>query len=268
MFKNKFFSLVVMAGSIASLIAVMPAFAQGMPNGRGFGSGTRSNGMKPGIFGTVSAISGTTLTVTQKMMRPNATTTPTTYTVDASNATITKSGATTTISSIADGDMVMVQGTISGTNVTATMVRDGVNGIGGKRSAPENPGNDFSRNGTTTRTTSSIQGNGEPVVGGNISSISGEIVTITNASNVSYTVDATTAKIVKNGATTTISALAIGDNIIAQGTVNGTSVTASSIIDQGTGAHASSTTPNATPSRSSFGFLGSIGNFFKHLFGF
>jgi len=268
MFKNKFFSLIMMAGSVASLIAVMPAFAQGMPGGRGNDRGERGNGMAPGVFGTVASISGTTFTVTQKMIRPNETTTETTYTVDASNATIIKSGVTTTISSIADGDTIMVQGTMNGTSVTATVIRDGINGAEEKGSVPENPEKGFGKNGTTTKATSSIQGNGEPIVGGNITSISGETVTITNTSNVTYTIDATTAKIIKNGTTTTIGSLTTGDTIIAQGTVNGTSVTASSIIDQGVGTHASSTTPNATPSKSSFGFLGSIGNFFKHLFGF
>ena len=76
----------VMAGFIVSLAVVLPAFAQGMPGGFGgrFGGGMRG-GMPPGVFGAVASISGNTLTVTQRM-RPNATTTPVTYTVDAANA--------------------------------------------------------------------------------------------------------------------------------------------------------------------------------------
>ena len=43
----------------------------------------------------------------------------------------------------------------------------------------------------------------------------------------------TNATVVKDNATSSISAIASGDNVIVQGTVNGTAVTASSVIDQG-----------------------------------
>ncbi len=56
------------------------------------------------------------------------TTTPvtTTYTVDATNATITKNNVAGNISSIAVGDTIMAQGTLTGTNLVATTMRDGV----------------------------------------------------------------------------------------------------------------------------------------------
>ena len=152
--KNKHVLWIVGTGFAASLAIVLavalPASAQtvqatvtgGMGTsangggGRGGHSGMWGNGnggnmkMAPGVFGTVSAVNGTTLTVTSKpMMRPNSTSTPavtTVYTVTASGATIYKNGATSTISSVATGDMVMVQGTVTGTNVAATAIRDGV----------------------------------------------------------------------------------------------------------------------------------------------
>ena len=90
-----------------------------------------SDSVRPGVTGTVSAISGTTLTVTSKKMERGmnkaGTSTPAasvTYTVDASNATVTKNNTTSTLSAIAVGDTIMVQGTVSGTNVTATTIRD------------------------------------------------------------------------------------------------------------------------------------------------
>ena len=76
-----------------------------------------------GVFGTVSAISGTTLTVTSNAQNGG---TATTYIVDASSATVTKAGATSTLSAIAVGDTVMIQGTVSGTSITATTINDGV----------------------------------------------------------------------------------------------------------------------------------------------
>ena len=121
----------------------------------------------------------------------------------------------------------MVQGTVSGTKVTATTIRDGVmpggmksgTGTGAGKGAPQMP--------------SGITGNGEPVVGGNITAINGSTLTITNKSNVTYTIDATNATIMKGNATSTLSNVAVGDSVVVQGTVNGTSVTASTVIDQG-----------------------------------
>ncbi len=57
------------------------------------------------------------------------------YTVDATNAKIYKGSVTSTVavSDIAQGDTVMVQGTITGTNVAATVIRDGVGGMMGGR---------------------------------------------------------------------------------------------------------------------------------------
>jgi hypothetical protein len=260
--KNKHPLWIAATAFVASLAVVLPAFAA-MPSAAAnewHGRAMMDNNNRAwGVFGTVSAVSGTTLTVTQRTMRPNTTTTPTVYTVNASNASVVKNGATSTVANIAVGDTVAIQGTISGTDITASMIRDGMG-----RSMPEGRG--LWQRATSSTPASLIQGNGEPVIGGNVTSVNGEIVTITNASNATYTIDATNAKIVKNGATSTVSALAIGDGIIAQGTVNGTSVTAVSIIDQGI--HVNSATSTATPPWHGFGFFGSIGNFFKHLFGF
>ncbi|MDR3548681.1 MAG: hypothetical protein P4M11_10535 [Candidatus Pacebacteria bacterium] len=92
-------------------------------------------------------------------------------------------------------------------------------------------------NGSTTPNHMNING-----VMGTVASIDGDILTVTGhatpkTATTTYTVDATNAKIFKVGssnarpATTTISAIQVNDSVIVQGTVNGTSVTASSIID-------------------------------------
>lgn len=265
--KNKYLPWIVAAGFVASLAVALPVFAQtptGIQGGWGGRVGMRGS-MMPGIFGTVSAVDGTTLTVTGKG-RPNASgaASGTVYTVDASNAKVMKNGTTSAVSDIATGDTVMVVGTVSGTNVAATTIRDGMNGMMKGRSTP--PANKPSL-------TPPIQGNGEPVVGGSITAISSTMLTVTNASGVIYTIDASNAKIIKNGTSTAFSNVAVGDNIVVQGIVNGTSVAASSVIDQGSGnkigggqsggAAASAPTPGFH-----FGFFSAIGNFFKHLFGF
>ena len=164
-----------------------------------------------------------------------------------------KGNATSTISDIVVGDNVVIQGTVTGTSVKATTIRDGM---------IRNPGANAGSN-------PQVQGNGQPVVAGTVVSVSGSVINVTNSGNVTYAVDTTNSKFESRGqqGTSTISNVSVGDRVIAQGAVNGTSVTASLVIDQGN--------PSNVPqgghgddrgSRS--GFFGSIGNFFKHLFGF
>jgi hypothetical protein len=284
----KIFNVVSWAAAIvvaSSLAIVMPAFAQTSANvgasvgvqagiRNGANGGMRRGGMAPGVFGTVSAINGDSLTVTAKAW-PNATSTsPTTYTVDATNAKIYKGSPTSivSISSIAVGDTVMVQGMVSGTNVAATVIRDGVVPMTGRAGMP---GGGFGHGASSTPSgTMPIQGNGEPVIGGNVTAISGTSLTVTNASNVTYTIDAASTTIVKNGTSTAITNIAVGDNVIVQGAVNGNAVIASSIIDQGVkGANGSSTNGSSTKPQGGGGFgfggiFGAIGGFFQHLFGF
>lgn len=76
---------------------------------RGFGHGT---------MGTVSAINGTTITVTGKDGG--------TYTVDASSATVRKSGNSSTVANIQVGDTVFVNGTITTASMTAKSIDDGM----------------------------------------------------------------------------------------------------------------------------------------------
>jgi hypothetical protein len=230
------------------------------------GKGNMRANFKPGVFGTVTAISGNTITVTSKQRGPKTATgtAPTTvatvtYTVDATSATITKNNVAGNISSIVVGDTIMAQGTLTGTNLVATTIRDGQIGKGM-----------HGQNGGTTGTSTSasqtppITGNGQPVVAGTVTAVNGTSLTITNKSNVTYTIDATNAKIVEGQNTITVSSVAVGDMLVVQGTVSGNSVTASSVIDQKT----ATTTTGTTTQTKSKGFFGSIGSFFSHLFGF
>lgn len=259
-------SFVSLIAVFSFLIAGNLAFAADStsPTGhRGFG------GRAPGVFGTVSAISGNTLTVTSKMRsfnRPgngtDANTAPSTavatvYSVDDTNATVMKNNATSTIANIAVGDTVMVQGTINGTTVTATMIRDGIPQMGNRPQGTKPQSQGLAK--------PIIQGNGQPVVGGSVTAVNGSTLSITNKSNVSYTVDATSATIQKGRATSTIESITVGDNVVVQGTVNGNSIVASSIIDQAANNNSSANTVNRGVMG---GFFGAIGGFFHHLFGF
>ena len=249
--KNKLRLLGASSVVLGSLLIAGTALAAA-PSGS-MHMGMWGGGKMPGVFGTVSAINGDTITLSSKGFGKNAT--PTTYSVDATNAVVVKDGATSTLASVSVGDMVMAAGTVSGSSVTATTIRDGMmmgrGGMGGAN--PKTP---------------VITGNGQPVVGGTVTAINGSTLTITNKSNVTYTVDASSATIEMSGASSTLASVGVGDMVVVQGTVNGTSVTASSVIDSGAHAAAGSSASNTSHPGGMGGILGGIGNFFHNLFGF
>lgn len=149
-----------------------------------------------GVVGTVTAVAGNTITITAKN--------GTTYTIDATNAQFPKNmfGTQLTIANIAVGDMVSARGTVNGTQVTASMIADPT---------------------FLTRT----------MFEGKVTAVNGSTITITGRNNSTYTVDASSAKMQSgfgdSQKTITVSDIKVGDRIIAMGTVNGTTITASNI---------------------------------------
>lgn len=223
---------------------------------------------RPAAVGTVASapdVNGTFTVTAKNWQRGAASTTPvttTTYTVTTTSATtVTKNGASSTVSSIATGDMVMIQGTVSGTTITATSINDGKMGAGMGR-----PGGFGGKMGTTTAShMPAITGNGQPIVGGAVTAVNGNSITVTNKSNATYTVDVSSATVSKTGVTgATAESIVVGDNVIVQGTVNGTNITASSVTDSGT-APSSGNASGASHGGGIFGFLGGM---FSKMFGF
>ncbi len=114
-------------------------------------------------------------------------------------------------------------------------------------------------------------------VHGQIIAISGTTITLaqpgiqSNQGTTTYTVDATNAFVMKNRATTTISALVVGDRAGVEGAISGTSVIATKImVGEMRGWGMGSTTMpqgNGKPARG-YGFFRGIGDFFKHRLGF
>jgi len=266
---SKYAYALMALATITTLATAVPALADNTNTttppanapawGERMGGGVGGRMMKPGVFGTVKSVSGNIITVNETKGKfppgkgetnSNTTETTTTYTVDATNAKITKNNVAGTISSILVGDTIMAQGTLTGTNLVATTIRDGVMM---KKTGDKNGQTDQNQ-------TSPITGNGQPIIAGTVSTISGSTLTITNKSNVVYTVDATNAKIAQGSNTIAIGGITVGDMVVVQGTVNGTSVVASSVIDQ--------KVASTTTTQPSKGFFGSIGAFFSHLFGF
>jgi Domain of unknown function (DUF5666) len=200
--------------AFAVFTALVPALvsAQTTSNQTG-GFAERGAYTPPAARGTVASVSGNTITLTGSD--------GTTYTVDATNATISKfvNGSRKTIqaSDVQTGDTLSVFGTASGTNITATRIIDGAMARTG------NPG------------ASGMGRMGAPAATGTVASISGSSITVTGANGTTYTVDATGATISKfaTNALTTIqvSDIQTGDTLTVFGTASGSNVTATRIID-------------------------------------
>ena len=272
---KKYVSTGLVLASFASFAVALPAFADtkeftqgGMmrfsnDDNRGE-KGERENErgmMRPYVSGTVLSINGNTITISGKPLTKSdddqdKTKTSVTYTVDATNAVVIKNKTISKVSDILVGDTVKVQGVVNGTNITAVSIRDGV--MMSEKGA-ENRGKE-----KIASSTPMIVGNGQPIVGGIISAISSSTITITNKSNVVYTVNTSNAKIVQGKNTILLSNLAVGDSVIVQGTVNGTAITASSIIDQNKPVKTESDENKDVRK----GFFGGMGQFFARLFGF
>ena len=109
-------------------------------------------------------------------------------------------------------------------------------------------------------------GNGQPVVGGTVTAVGSSTITITNKSNATYTVTTSGAAVTRAGAPATLSQVVVGDRLLIQGSVNGSSITASTIMDMGT------TPTNNNSSEKPRGFMGKMmggmSGMFQHLFGF
>ena len=222
--------------------------------------GMRGLGMRPAAFGTVTAVNGNTISISGQNFKDQTTQT---LTIDATNAKITKNKIAGTIGSILVGDKIMVVGTLNGTTIIATQINDGIM-MGGKRMMEQGTEN---KNGLNMQNIPT--GNGQPIVGGTVSAITGTTITLTNTSGATYTVDASNAKITKQGTqNATITNVTANDTVIVQGTVNGQNVTAVSILDNGPLpttqlGQTANTQPQQRP-----GFFGMVGGFFKHMFGF
>lgn len=192
-----------MAGSLAITSVSMAATQQGTSStnnnqglrlGPGRGTGMERNGMnrpgiKGGLAGSITAISGSTITVLGKDGK--------TYTVDAATATIMVDGTASTLSGLAANDQIMVKGTPNSTDstkITAQMIAKGT--------PPVRP---------------ALTGFHYRIIG-QITAISGTTVTVKDSAGATFTLNAAAADIIVNGAKSTIANLAVNDLIMAGGT--------------------------------------------------
>lgn len=157
---------------------------------------------QPAASGTVASINGDGITLTGAN--------GTTYTVDASNAALDinkPAGTSLQNSGIMTGDTLTVFGTVSGNNIAATRIADGIRMHGAM---------------------------GKPVTG-TVSAVSGSSVSLAGSNGTTYTVDLSKATIDKfaNNAKSIIQVSAIqnGDTLTVFGAVTGSDIAATHAID-------------------------------------
>ncbi len=195
-------ALLAIFGGVALGYAQLSSAEMGMGIGGGM-MGMRGHG--GGVHGTITAINGDTIMIKAQD--------GSTYTVDASDAKVTKfaegTGATSIpLGDLKVGDTIGVHGKTDGTSVTATEIMTGTLGMGMKG---------MGRHG------------GRGVVG-EVTAVDGTTITVKGADNKSYTVegsDATVSRVVDGS----LSDIKVGDRIGVHGTLDGTTVTAKHIMD-------------------------------------
>ena len=205
--------------SIPSLITkgALALGAMGLPFAAAHHGGMKPGDMaKHGVFGTVSSISGSTLTVTDKDGKA--------VSIDASSAHFMNgpgSSSGISLSDIQVGDKIMAIGNVNGSNVSAKSIND-----------------------------QSLLG--RVLFGGRVTAVNGSSITInmpqkpatppvkgekpTAPTMISYTVDLSGATLSKPGKTATtiaISDIKVGDQVAITGTLNGSAITAKSLSDMG-----------------------------------
>lgn len=255
----------LLAAGVAGFLGVSVISAHAQAPGGGFGVGGGRGGGRmmgagqvPGIAGKVTGVDTGAMTITVQGMRDSTTS----YDVNVSNAVIKKNNATTTVSAILVGDTVMVRGKVSGSSVVATSVRDGAFGQGMGRqgngsSTPEGMGRPWNGSGTPPYA-SGTRPMAPPTITGTIAGVNGSMLTVTGSNGTTYTVDASNATLIKKGSSaSSISAINVGDSVQIEGNASGTSVTATTILDN-----------VAQTSSSGSGFFGAIKSFLSNLFHF
>lgn len=70
-----------------------------------------------------------------------------------------------------------------------------------------------------------------PRVGGEVTAVNGTTITVNDMrKGGTYTIDASSATIMENGTTADISAITVGDHVMAEGTLSGTTLTATKVM--------------------------------------
>ncbi|MDQ1532653.1 MAG: hypothetical protein QOF28_414 [Actinomycetota bacterium] len=206
--------------------AATPAANNGGTQTQGLGpSGSQR---RPGTAGTISSISGSTLTV----KGADGTSTD----VNTTSATTVTKSATGALSDVKVGDHVSVNGTGTSTQIAAQRVTDTgstapTNGLqGGRPGGGGGFGNGGPPNGGNGSGTNTFAG-----ASGTVKSISGSTLTLQTSTGTTVTATTSSTTTVSITTPSTVSALAVGDQVLVVGSTSNNVVTATSIREGSVG---------------------------------
>lgn len=209
---NKWTQRIIAVATIASAMATIPVTFAQTYSGQMGGYGNHQWQPKPGMaFGQITAINGDILTVQGKN--------GTNYTVDATSATVTINGQTSSLSSLAVGNKIMVQGqpnSSDNTQITAQTIREGMMGNGANGGTGMGMGRFGGKMGGKFGRGHGKMGQGMGNQGQTftVTAINGTSISANSSTGTAYTIDMSNAKIVRlHGAVSAISEIAVGDQI-------------------------------------------------------
>ncbi len=229
----------------------------------GQGAGGFPGGGRGGTAGTISSIAGTNLTITGS----DGTTT---NVVTDSSTSVTHS-VTASISDIAVGDQITAMGTTTGTSVAADRIVDNATGAdptgpggnfpGGPGASPggNSPGGPgASPSGQTPPTDQSGNPVGPPPGGGQgrgpgggvrgkVTAVQGSTITIVDQNGTTYAVTASSTTVVTRTTAATFADLAIGQQVMVNGTPASDGTVTARRISEGASAFGSLAGPSGRP---------------------
>jgi len=208
--------------AIAFLVVASAAYAQTVTTIGGAAGHSNHKAIERPIVGVVTLVNNGSISMT---VQASSTAAITTYTVSTNGAKIIKSGATTTVSSIQINDKIAVIGTVSGTDIAAKTIIDGIlphttgppTGIKGGRFGS-----------TTGRSfASSTQPFVRPAAFGTVSAINGSssfsLAEKTKTGTTTLSIDTNQSTVFREGTTTaSFSTIAVGNLVAVSGTTTST----------------------------------------------
>ena len=225
----------IQAASSSSTVTGAIAGNTSTQTGQGPGGGAMPGAM--GTIGTITAIDGSTITLSARAGGPpgqSSSSTATTVSVTTTDSTTVSSAVAGSLPDIAVGDQISAMGTGSATALTATSVTD--NGTNATTDIGGPGGGGFGGGGQGTPPGGSAggaAGGGQPDtsrmrVAGKVTAIDGSAITVTTSTG--------TAKITVSPSTTysttetvALADLKVGDTAMVQGATSGSTVAATSI---------------------------------------
>ena len=202
--------------------SVASAAASGGPGGQGGFGGGQGGGPRGGggVFGTIKAIDGPSLTVT--------TNDGSTETVTTTRATTTTRAVAAALSDVKIGDQVVVMGTGT-TTIAATSITD--TGTNAATAAPAGAGQagGSRANGGGGPPGGGPFGAGGELIAGTVAQVGSGALTVTESSGTTVAVKTSSSTTVTTVETIDVADLAVGQSVIVRGTTSNGTVTATAI---------------------------------------